>query len=1272
MKYKYILLLLFFLTFKAQAYAQKSVSYSLSWKGLQSLSTTTDEKKVLIFDDAVFLDASGLPYFSQSLPYSENAQISIKNVVWDDFLTDDEKHYLADKSLADSLLLNTRINIDRKKKIWVINFLPIIKDAHGNYKKVRTFDVEVSSLQQISKKGTLKVSGIHQYVSSSVLANGKWVKIRVPSSGIYKLTYSDLLAMGISNPSSPRIFGYGGAMLPEDFSKSKIDDLPEMPIWMEKGNDGIFNSGDYILFYAQGPISWELSASNTDFVHTVNPYSKYGYYFVTSDAGEGKKIPLSPIIEETPNVDVDYFLDYQLKENDLVNMVKSGREWFGEEFNTITQRSFSFSFPNIYSALSAVLVADVIAISSVASSFSVYANNVKLGSNISIPKLSSSGYEKAKQANAKFTFTPDIDDITILLQYNKSTNSSTARLNYLRLNVYRQLKMTDNTLFFRNPSVTAQGEYVRYLLSDAPPSTVIWDITNPQDIGQVTTIIDNNQLAFVADVSNLKQFVALLPSASYPKPEIMGIVPNQNLHALSNIDFVIIAAKDFLSQANRLAQAHIEHDNMTVEVVTPEQVYNEFSSGTPDATAYRWLMKMLYDKASVATEMPLYLMLFGDGSYDNREISIGNSQINRLLTYQSVNSLVEADLSDNSYVCDDYFGFLDDNEGVNIKAETMDIGIGRFPVSTQQQAADIVTKNILYMQNTKKGAWKNQICYVGDDEDSNLHMYQADTLAIYTEKKFPELQVSRIFLDAYLQEKAASGESYPAAKEKLLNLIKSGALLINFTGHGSTEGWTSEKILTRNDIVKLYNDKFPLFVTATCDFSRFDDKASSSGEELFWNSNGGAIALFSTSRTVYTGPNFELNKSFNKQVFITQNEDASVRRLGDISRLSKNSLPNNNNKMNFLLLGNPALRIPYPSNKVITSEIKVNGVSSNTMQALSLVEINGYIASPNQNKLADFNGSISVTVYDKEQTITTLANNGGNPYKYKDYPNILYSGKALVTNGDFSIQFLVPKDIAYNYGNGRINYYAADETNDYEANGFYTNFLIGGENPDFVIENEGPEITMYLNTPVFKNGDKVNENPVFMANVSDESGINTVGSGIGHDIILMLNQDPMTSYVLNNYFEFSIGSFKSGSVTYPLYDLPEGTHSLFFRVWDVLNNSSSKTIDFEVVKGLTPELYKTYVLPNPVQTSARIMVSHDRPLSLFQATVVISDLTGKTVRSINKSVFTQTNNSEICDWDLKDNNGRKVPSGIYVYRVTLNSTDGQVIFNSNKIIVSPL
>jgi len=637
----------------------------------------------------------------------------------------------------------------------------------------------------------------------------------------------------------------------------------------------------------------------------------------------------------------------------------------------------------------------------------------------------------------------------------------------------------------------------------------IWDITDQQNITSITTENINGKISFIDSGNEVKHYLAINPTAAsaFTKPEIIGAISNQNIHAFPQADMVIITYPDFLTQAETLAQAHRQKDNMTVMVATTEQVYNEFSSGTPDATSYRRIMKMFYDRAKSSgntADQPKYLLLFGRGSFDNRKI-LADSGDNLTLTYQADNSLIET----YAYTTDDYFTFLEDSEGLQVQAHSMDIAVGRFPVTTVQQATDVVNKTINYMNNTGRGKWKSELCFLGDDRDYNTHMKMADSIASYVNNNHKSYRTNKIYLDAFKKDSTEIEGRYPSAKDSLLNALQKGLFLLNYTGHGSSQFWANEQILTNADITGLTNEHLPLWIGATSEFVRFDKKAVSAGENALLNPDGGGIGVFSAARLTYASQNLRLNDYLIQHLFTKEN--GQHMRVGEAIRKAKNSLGSEINKLSFIYLGDPAIKLNYADNyQVITSKINDSSSFGNdTLKANSSNTIQGCIVDENSNKATDFNGTLKLSLYGKSQSITTLRNSNfyNEPaFVYNDRPTILYSEAVPVVNGDFSCTFVMPKDIDQDYGIGRINYYAQDAINDFEAQGYFEEFIVGGTDntaeitpPDADDLSSEITVTNYPNPAsdqtyfVIKNYDKVVSCSIEIFDVSGRN-ITTVSS----------------------------------------------------------------------------------------------------------------------------------------------------------------------------------
>ena len=1111
-----------------------------------------------------------------------------------------------------------------------------------------------------------------RYAGNSVLASGKWIQLKVRENGIYKLTYDAIKKQGISDPSKVKIYGYGGWMLPEDFTQPYVDDLPEVAVYVYKGSDGVFSSSeDYLLFYARGTTQWSYNPSKDVYEHVNNPYSTYGSYFMTeSDTGpkEMETVPAS----SSGTVSLSTFDDYALHEKDSISIMNSGRELFYENFITNSgKQSFTFTVPGITSdpgkaRLSFAGTPNV----ATPVSLSIDGQNI-LNLTVNVP---GDYYTKASLADNWGNWTGDkSENVTATVTYNTASQTF-AYLNLIALNMKRQLQFYPTAYtFFRNKASLSSA--VTYSIGNPPASGQIWDVTSSNNSRMMATTLNNGQMEFSTPASDtLREFVMVDLSKSFPVPEFAGTINNQNLHALSPTDMIILTPAVYMQQADTLAERHRQQSGLRVTVVNDRLVFNEFSSGTPDATAYRRFMKMFYDRAGSDADKPKYLLLFGDGLADNRHITNAGSKINPdyyLLTYQVKESTNET----YSYGTDDYFGFLDDNEGKSISSDRLDIGIGRFPVSSVTQATDAVNKVLTYMDNKQYGNWKNKLIFAADKGNATdvpfVHATQADSLArAIMEKKYPEYMLYKYYIDAYNLVSVNGKPTAPDAKKALLNQLKDGCFLLNYTGHGSTTAWSAEDLLNIADIRQMSFENLPLWITATCDFGWFDGFDTSGGETAFLNKTSGAIALYTTSRVVDSWRNYSINNQIIQYLFQTVN--GKHLSLGDVLRLSKNQLGSDANKLNYVLLGDPALVLNYPGWNIRLDSINGNPVSDDEtveLNALDRVTMSGVITDESGTPANDFSGTLSATVFDSRQTLESVTTNAtGEHFTYTGYPNMIFSGNTDVKNGAFNISFNVPLDISYSKDNGKIGMYAYDESQGRDANGSFTQYNLSGTNDSLENTGEGPEITaMFLNAESFKDGDPVNETPFFYAEVRDDDGINLSGSGKGHDILLCIDNNPSWTYTLNSYYQAI--DVTQGNVAFSIPELPAGKHNLAFKVWDILNNSTTDTLSFTVVKGYKPVIVDLQAYGNPTKTYTNFVLSHNLPETTLNVEIGVYDLTGRAVWIHSETGSSGFLQNYPVQWDLTNSAGKRVQPGIYVYRATISTASSKEATQAKKIVV---
>ena len=755
------------------------------------------------------------------------------------------------------------------------------------------------------------------------------------------------------------------------------------------------------------------------------------------------------------------------------------------------------------------------------------------------------------------------------------------------------------------------------------------------------------------------------------EPTYVYRITNQDHHADAATDMVIIipTSQHLLAQAERLKAHHEQHDGLRVTIVPADELYNEFSSGTPDATAYRRYLKMLYDRATTPNDKPRYLLLFGDGAWDNRMLTSEWSGYNTddyLLCYESENSFSQV----NCYVSDDFFCLLDDEEVIQTTngnsttyAGKPDVAVGRLPARTPDEAKTLVDKIISYAQNEYAGPWQNEICMMGDDGNDNSHMKTADKVATMIESTYPNYNVDKIYWDAYQRTSSSTGYSYPDVTRLIKQQLQNGALMMNYCGHGAAYAMSHELVMKLTDFESQQSNYLPLWMTASCDIMPFDGQEENIGETVMLNSKGGGIAFFGTTRTVYATYNEVMNLAFTKHVL------TPGMAIGEAVRLAKCELVEKSsdltcNKLQYTLLGDPALQLNTPRQKMVVDSI--NGMPATQgikLAAGSIVKITGHVELNNETD-TDFNGIVTLSVRDAEETITCRLNDRSSTgadkaFVYQDRTNYLYRGSENVTEGVFHFTFAIPKDISYTDGSGLMTLYAINADKTRSAHGENESFeLIGSSTA--LTDSIGPSVYCYLNSKNFKNGGKVNTTPYFIAELYDDSGINASGSSIGHDLELIIDGDMNQTYNLNNYFEYDFGDYRSGSIGFSIPQLSIGTHKLLFRAWDILNNSTTTELLFEVSEDAGAGEFNVTCTQNPASTNTQFVITHDRPGSELKVTLDVFDLGGRQLWRQTDTVMA-TNDTVTIDWNLNVAGGSRLHTGLYLCRLTLNDGDSQTI-----------
>ena len=1115
-----------------------------------------------------------------------------------------------------------------------------------------------------------------RYAAHSRLASGKWVKIRVKDAGIYAITPSQLSSMGFKNPAKVSLYGYNLPVLPETDIETLPDDVTEIPLYRRSDNS--------MLFYSFGTTRWDLGGKdNAAYTHINNSYSDYVYYFLT-EATDTVPATLmakqTEVSDESPLEPVTTFIDHAIYEKDEYSYINTGRTFY-ENYNFANgkKKTYKMLLPGTTGRNAQICVKFASAGSS-ASTLQVTANDTTFKS-VSYRALGE--YEYGIDIAQTFNFDSPKENTDITLTHDRLSGVN-GHLDYIAVTYERKLDLAGLSFLTFNSKGSSQPYQLQ--IDGADKNTLLWCVTAPSQPYEVKGTLSGSRLTATSAAGTHQQYVAFNATGSFPSPEVVGTIANQDLHALANLDLVIIVPANgrLAAQAQRLADAHATYDSLRCAVVRADEIYNEFSSGTPDATAYRRFMKMLYDKAPTQTDRPKNLCLFGDGVWDNRMTTTSMSRKSAndyLLCYESDNSISHTD----SYVFEEYYTILADGKGVRPLKEALDCGVGRITVTTEKEAKATVDKLIRYIRNEQTGQWKNTICMLADDGNANIHMKDAEAISEQTERINPDFRISKIYWDSYKREQSATGSSYPAAYNDINRQMDDGALIMNYTGHGAAYCISHEQVVKREDFARWSSPRLPLWIHAACDVSPFDMDEENIGEVALNNPEGGAMGVISTTRTVYSAQNKDLNLNFMKHVLKTK-PDGTLYTIGEALAKAKTDIATRTtigkrdsiNKCHFVLLGDPAIHLNMPTYKMVIDQFTggetVDG--SPRIGAGAIVEVSGHIEDES-GKLADkFSGTVNPSVFDNLELIKCLNNAGEDiePFVFQNRVKTLYHGTDSVRNGQFRFSFPVPLDINYSDQSGLLCLYAVNDTHKLEAHGSYDDFTVGGtaHSGD---DTQGPDIVIALNGNEYHpQGDDIiecdillHETPSFTAHLFDESGISTTGSGIGHDISLVIDNDPLLTYNLNTQFVNTIGSWKEGTVSYTIPALQSGQHTLLFRAWDNFNNPSTATLRFNVEAGLQPQIFDLNI-KGPVHDMLTLTIENDRPESALDIEVDLFDITGRhiwhaTEQGVNRS------NYYTFECRLSTSNGH-LPPGTYICRASVSTSHGKKASKSKKFIVA--
>ena len=1162
------------------------------------------------------------------------------------------------KTIKSSLIVSNSRDI----KEAFINLSPIIKDDFG-YKRIKSFSYEIEN----NNNRTARINSTYKTntISNSVLASGNWFRFYIEKSGVYKISKNFLQQLGVDinnvDPRKIKLYGNGGRMLPLLNSIYYPNDLVENAIQINGESDGVFNNEDYILFYAEGVDTWNQE-SNTN----INLYDNKSYYYITTQGNDGKRI--KPLIEPSGSsiLNLTTFDDYQFHELDLTNIARLGRQWFGESFEVKDEQEFDFTFPNIDVSAPVKLMLTAASAAFTPTSFNVTANG-NLVSNINFPAVNSSNGTEfisgSLPLNSSFS---GAENIKIKLKYNNNgVPGSKGFLDNIRLFAKRKLQGYGKQFQFQYDESVSKTGIVSYQISNASGINQIWDVTDLYNI----TKIENpgqNGLSFKANLGELRKYIALEANDYYtPLKESKSKIANQNLKGtlfknsqgqFQDIDYVIISPTFLVSQAEKLATFHRNHSNYNVKVIPLELIYQEFSSGKQDIAAIRNCIKYIYENASAPDKRVKFINLFGDASFDFKDRIKNNTNV--VPIYHALNSSTSGEAS---FASDDFFGLMDPSEGNIISFfGGIDIAVGRMLVNDTKQADEMVNKVIEYHDLKSYGSWRNNLVVIADDSDKpsdaslqNRQNNLANT--IYSEKPF--LNISKILLDSYIQEASAGGNRYPKARTDLFNAFEKGALIFNYLGHGGEDGLASERIWEKSDGQNLSNQyKYPLFITLTCEFSRFDNPLRpTAGEYTYWNPKGGAIAMITTIRSIGQTSAENFNDLLAKNLLsYGSNQYTSI---AETLRISKNSNPNSSTNVVFYL-GDPALMLALPKPKIKLT--KVNDIpitqSIDNFKSLSKIKLTGEVTDENNNLLTNYSGEVSTIIFDKTIARTTYNNDGYSPpINFNVLGETIFRGNATVTSGQFEFSFVVPRDIRVPLANGRISFYAKKNNQLENETGYDSSIKIGGINENAVADNISPRVKLYMNDETFVSGGTTNESPFLVAILEDENGINTA-SGIGHDIVAVLDGDVSNPYILNDYYQTKLDDFTTGSLRFPLRKLSPGLHTITFKAWDVYNNPVTAEIQFIVAGDDTITLTHVLNYPNPFVNYTEFWFTHNKPYEPLEVQVQVMTITGKIVWTKNQIITTEGFLSKDITWNGKDDFGDSIGKGVYIYKLTVKST----------------
>ena len=1271
--------LYFFILLSNIAFSQNTNKISIDWKGISDIQYGTNKFTLpyFTFENFHFNPENKTILFVKKIDAQNvinEESIIISNIELSSLTTEEIKKI---QSLNIPSKINATIEneISRGDNKGIISISPII-NKDGGYYKITSFNYSFEYNNTNKRTGNETATNYNGIINST-LSSGSWFRFYVEKSGVYKLNKSFIQSLGLDlngvNPKKIKIFGNGGRMIPLSNSNEYPIDNEENAIQVIGEDDGVFNDTDYILFYAEG-----IDTYNSESDTHLNLYTDKSFYYILADGNNGKRI--SEFTQPTGNSTsiITTSDDYQFHEVDLYNIVKTGRRWYGESFAVDNEQEFEFKCPNISNTSQAKLKVHLASASFNLTDFTIK-NNDQTVSTLNFPELIAySGTEAVDLYSNSLITASETTKIKINFN-NNGVPSSKGYLDYISLEYKRNLIGTNNQFKFQNNSVSSTNGIGEYQFGNASTIKEIWNITDIYNVTKISNTSSSNNFSFKTNLGQAQKFITLVDSDFYtPKKEQISRVANQNLKGtifkdnqnnFKDVDYLIISPNSLATQAEKLANFHRNYSQLNVKVVTLESIYQEFSSGKQDIGSIRNFVKYVYENASESSKKVKYLNLFGDASYDFKNRTQDNTNI--VPIYHTLNSNTAGE---SSFASDDFFACMDNNEGnVELTNSAADIAVGRKIVSSTQQAEEMVNKVIEYHDIKSYGSWRNDYVAVSDGpdlyktQDKYLQLYQNNlTDVIHNQKPF--INYKKILLDSYQQVSSAGGDRYPKAKEEMFNAFEKGALVFNYLGHGGEDGLTNERIWEKSDGENFSNQyKYPLFITITCDFSRFDNPLKpTAGEYTYWNPKGGAISMITTIRSIGQGSAQIFNNTLAEKLFsYGSNNYVSI---AEALRQAKFANNNNSSTRVVFYLGDPALMLAIPKPQVVLTKVNDAPVTGtiDDFKALNYMKLTGNIQDENGVILNNYNGELAINIFDKEYIKNTYRNDGADAVI--DFNNTsastmpftvmgetIFRGNASITNGQFEFGFVVPKDIKIPVGNGKISFYSKRNSILLDKTGENSLIKVGGINTNAPTDTTAPTVKLYMNDETFINGGITNESPYFLAFINDENGINTA-SGIGHDMIAILDGDESNPYIVNDYFETELDNYTKGKIRFPFRNLTPGLHTITFKAWDVYNNFVTAEIQFLVINDDEMALTNVLNYPNPFVSYTEFWFTHNKPFEPLNVQVQIMTITGKIVKTINQSVTTEGFLSRDIIWDGKDDFGDKIGKGTYIYKLTVQSS----------------